>query len=187
MKRLVILVAVLLVGGLAGVATAGMLAPTVEAASIPTSQRADVLSAATTRPPDSRRVALIAIRASDGTSWSSTSLLSRSSATKGASVAERGGLNLFRWKDPTSTTASGWRDGGRMLTVPWKGTPKATWKENASRLRREMRSGDPIYESYADEAGNLIPTKGFLNAERNLLGNRGWQYDPRTRSWGSGR
>lgn len=108
-------------------------------------------------------------------------------ATKGASGAERGGLNLFKWKDPTSTTASGWRDGDRMLTVPWKGTPKATWKENASRLRREMRSGDPIYESYVDKAGNLIPTKGFLNAERNLLSNRGWQYDPRTRSWASGR
>lgn len=65
-----------------------------------------------------------------------------SSAAKGASEAERGGLNLFKWKDPASTTASGWREGDRMLTVPWKGTPKATWKENASRLRREMRSGN---------------------------------------------
>lgn len=73
-----------------------------------------------------------------------------------------------------------------MLTVPWKGSPKTTWWENASRLRREMRSGDPIYETYVDEAGNLIPTKGFLNAERNVLRNCGWQYNPRTRAWTPG-
>jgi hypothetical protein len=113
-------------------------------------------------------------------------LFSRGSAAKGASEAERGGLNLFKWNHHTSTTGSGWREGDRMLAVPWKGTPKATWKENASRLRREMRSGDPIYETYADEVGNLIPTKGFLNAERNLLLNRGWQYSPRTRAWTPG-
>jgi hypothetical protein len=104
----------------------------------------------------------------------------------GARGAERGGLNLFKWNHPTSTTASGWREGDRMLTVPLKGTPKAQWKENASRLRREMRSSDPIYETYVDEAGNLIPTTGFLNAERNLLLNRGWQYNPRTRAWTPG-
>lgn len=102
---------------------------------------------------------------------------------KGASEAERGGLNLFKWRDPTSTTAAGWREGDRMLTVPWKGSPKATWRENASRLRHEMRSGEPIYETYVDRAGNLIPTKGFLNAERNLLTNRGWQYTSRMRAW----
>jgi hypothetical protein len=33
-----------------------------------------------------------------------------------------------------------------------------------------MRSGEPIYETYVDGARNLIPTKGFLNAERDLLG-----------------
>jgi hypothetical protein len=108
-------------------------------------------------------------------------------ATKGAGEAGKGGLNLFKWKAPSSTTAEGWRAGDRMLAVPWKGTPKATWKENASQLRREMRSGEPIYETYVDRAGNLIPTKGFLNAERNLLRDRGWQYDPRTRAWVPGR
>jgi Bacterial TSP3 repeat len=96
---------------------------------------------------------------------------------------ERGGLNLFKWKHPTSTRADGWREGDRMLTVPWKGSPKGTWKENASRLRREMRSGEPIYETYVDEAGNLIPTKGFLRAERNLLEAHGWEYNPRLRAW----
>jgi hypothetical protein len=68
-----------------------------------------------------------------------------------------------------------------------EGHAEGNLEGNASRLRREMRSGDPIYESYVNKAGNLIPTKGFLNAERNLLSNRGWQYDPRTRSWASGR
>jgi hypothetical protein len=109
----------------------------------------------------------------------STTAISPNSAAK----AERGGLNLFKWKDATSTTASGWREGDRMLTVPLKGSPKATWAENSSRLRKEMRSGEPIFESYVDSAGNQIPTKGFLNAERNLLSNRGWQHDPRTRAW----
>jgi hypothetical protein len=103
--------------------------------------------------------------------------------SKRAAKAERGGLNLFKWKDATSTTASGWREGDRMLTVPWKGSPKATWAENSSRLRNEMRSGEPIYGSYVDGAGNQIPTKGFLNAERNVLSNRGWRYDPGTRAW----
>jgi hypothetical protein len=70
-----------------------------------------------------------------------------------------------------------------MLTVPWKGSPKGTWKENASRLRREMRSGEPIHETYVDEAGNLIPTKGFLRAERNLLEAHGWEYNPRLGAW----
>lgn len=45
-----------------------------------------------------------------------------------------------------------------------------------------MRSGEPIYETYVDSAGNQIATKGSLNAERNLLSNRGWQYDAATRA-----
>lgn len=76
-----------------------------------------------------------------------------------------------------------------MLTVPWKGSPKATWKENASRLRREMRSGDPIYETYVDDAGSLLPAGGpgnlgkFRRAERNLLSNHGWKYSSGRRAW----
>ena len=46
-----------------------------------------------------------------------------------------------------------------------------------------MQSGKPIYETYVDEAGNLLSTKGFLNAERNLLKNQGWIYNPATRAW----
>jgi hypothetical protein len=100
-----------------------------------------------------------------------------------AAEGERGGLNLFKWKDPTSTTAHGWSDGDKMLTVPWKGSPKLTWAENSSRLRSEMSSGKPIYETYVTGDGSLIPTRGFLNAERNLLRDHGWTYHPETRSW----
>jgi hypothetical protein len=52
-----------------------------------------------------------------------------------------------------------------------------------------MRSGEPIYETYVDEAGNLLPAGGpgnpgqFLRAERNLLSNRGWTYNSGTRAW----
>ena len=31
--------------------------------------------------------------------------------------------------------------------------------------------------------GNLIPTGGFLNAERFSLQSRGWIYDPRQGAW----
>jgi hypothetical protein len=105
--------------------------------------------------------------------------------SEGAKTAEgeQGGLNLFKWKHPTSTTPDGWLDGDKMLTVPWKGHAKLTWAENSSRLRSEMSLGQPIHETYVTGDGSLIPTKGFLNAERNLLQEHGWTYHPDTRSW----
>jgi hypothetical protein len=104
---------------------------------------------------------------------------------EGSKVAEgeQGGLNLFKWKHPTSTTPDGWQSGDKMLTVPWKGNAKLTWAENSSRLRSEMGLGQPIHETYVTADGSLIPTKGFLNAERNLLTEHGWTYHPDTRSW----
>jgi hypothetical protein len=105
--------------------------------------------------------------------------------SEGAKTAEgeQGGLNLFKWKHPTSTTPDSWLDGDKMLTVPWKGNAKLTWAENSSRLRSEMSLGQPIHETYVTGDGSLIPTKGFLNAERNLLQEHGWTYHPDTRSW----
>jgi hypothetical protein len=47
----------------------------------------------------------------------SSGLLVHNSSGAGVSVsevAERGGLNLFKWKDATSTTSSGWREGDRF-------------------------------------------------------------------------
>lgn len=56
----------------------------------------------------------------------------------------------------------------------WKGE----WKENAGRLREAMRQGGPIRDVSPDDLGGP-----FLNAERNLLRDRGWTYDPRTNYW----
>jgi hypothetical protein len=49
-----------------------------------------------------------------------------------------------------------------------------------------MRSGETIYETFVDSAGNQIPTMGVVNAERDLLSNHGWQYDPGTHAWTPG-
>lgn len=97
--------------------------------------------------------------------------------------AEKGGLTLFKFGDATSTRATGWRDGDRFLRNPDYGSAHANWRANAGLLRAEMRSGRPIYDSYVDASGNLIPTKGFLGAERNLLVNHGWTFDPGTGAW----
>jgi len=98
-----------------------------------------------------------------------------------AQGGQQGGLNLFKWGDETSTTAQGWREGDRFLHLPNKGSPKANWKQNAGRLREEMRRGEPIYDSYRNPGtGAQTPTGGFLNAERKLLESRGWRYNPST-------
>jgi RHS repeat-associated protein len=99
-------------------------------------------------------------------------------AAKVASAAEKGGLNLFKRGKDATTKADGWKEGDSMLHLPDKGSLKANWAQNSSRLREEMGNGRPIYDSYRDSVtGQQIPTKGFLNAERNLLESRGWRYD----------
>lgn len=66
-----------------------------------------------------------------------------------------------------------------MLQLPDKGSAKANWAQNASRLREEMSKGAPIFDSYRDAVtGQQIPTGGFLRAERNLLETHGWTFDP---------
>ncbi|MBX9729608.1 MAG: hypothetical protein K2X31_11935 [Sphingopyxis sp.] len=62
--------------------------------------------------------------------------------------------------------------------LPNLGSPKANWQQNAGVLREEMRLGKPIRDaSPGDTAGQ------FLNAERNLLRDRGWTFDPKTNYW----
>jgi hypothetical protein len=103
-------------------------------------------------------------------------------------TAEQGGLNLFKFGDSTSTTASEWRNGDYFLNLPNQGSPAANWAQNSSALRSVMREGNPIYDSYIDTStGQQIltgqtPTSSgrFLNAERQLLENKGWQYNPQT-------
>ena len=62
--------------------------------------------------------------------------------------------------------------------LPDQGSPKANWKQNSGVLRQEMNQGKPIRDaSPGDTAGQ------FLNAERNLLRDRGWTFDPKTNYW----
>jgi len=62
--------------------------------------------------------------------------------------------------------------------LPDLGNAKANWKQNSGVLRQEMKLGKPIRDaSPGDKAGQ------FLNAERNLLMDRGWTFDPRINYW----
>ncbi|MBL8483158.1 MAG: RHS repeat protein [Rhodocyclaceae bacterium] len=62
--------------------------------------------------------------------------------------------------------------------LPNRGNPRANWRQNAGVLRKEMRRGRAIRDaSPGDTAGQ------FLNAERNLLMDRGWTFDPQTNFW----
>jgi RHS repeat-associated protein len=69
--------------------------------------------------------------------------------------------------------------------LPDRGGPKANWKQNSGVLRQEMAKGQPIRDASVDSVtGDLINYPGsFLNAERNLLRNGGWTYDPTTTLW----
>ena len=77
------------------------------------------------------------------------------------------------------------RDGEQPLLdrLPDRGNPQANWKQNTGVLRQEMRRGLPIRDATVDRAGNLTNNTGFLRAERALLQDRGWTYDPKTTMW----
>ncbi|HVA55040.1 MAG TPA: RHS repeat-associated core domain-containing protein [Gammaproteobacteria bacterium] len=65
-----------------------------------------------------------------------------------------------------------------------QGVPKLNWKQNAGFLRQEMSRGLPIRDATVDpNTGALINNTGFLRAERNLLDDRNWFYDPSTTMW----
>ena len=80
--------------------------------------------------------------------------------------------------------------GERKLNLPDLSDPKSNWAQNSGRLREAMAQGQPIRDAHVNGAGNLIrdnPSQGgggaFLKAERNLLENHGWTYNPSTTSW----
>jgi RHS repeat-associated protein len=100
-----------------------------------------------------------------------------------ANGTAEGGLNLFKFGAEQTTKSGGWKTGDRMLKMFDQGSPKLNWKQNSGFLRREMGTGNPIFDSYRLPNGNLIPTKGFLNAERNLLQSRNWIYDASHGAW----
>ena len=92
-------------------------------------------------------------------------------------VARGGGLVIGRGKDlakPGALRAGEYKLGWPSKLPDWKGE----WKENAGRLREAMRQGGPIRDVSPDDLGGP-----FLNAERNLLRDRGWTFDPRTNYW----
>lgn len=94
-----------------------------------------------------------------------------------------GGLNLYKWKSPASMSPTGWKNGDYFLYLPKQATTKLLWKANYSSLRYEMSLKKPIFETHIYPNGNLIPTQGFLNAERFTLDFRGWKYNPEKAAW----
>lgn len=68
--------------------------------------------------------------------------------------------------------------------LPDQGTPRANWRQNSSVLRQEIRKGNPIRDASLNPDGTLKNYPGsFLEAERNLLRNQGWTFDPSTGLW----
>jgi hypothetical protein len=61
---------------------------------------------------------------------------------------------------------------------PGLGSPKANWKQNSGVLRQEIKRGLPIRDASPGDTGGQ-----FLNAERNLLRERGWTFDSKTNYW----
>lgn len=71
--------------------------------------------------------------------------------------------------------------------LPDRGSPRANWAQNSSVLRREIRKGNPIRDASIDpKTGALLNDTGFLRAERQLLRNQGWTYNPATQLWSPG-
>jgi RHS repeat-associated protein len=72
--------------------------------------------------------------------------------------------------------------------LPDQGSTKLNWQQNSSVLRTEMGKGVPIRDAHIDSAGRLLPgspdgISKFIDAERSLLRNHDWTYDPKTTLW----
>lgn len=116
-------------------------------------------------------------------SYTSGALMFVGGLAMGKFKSGSGGLNLYKYRSWQALQSSGWKKGDYFLNLPNQGSPKLNWKQNYGALRMEMRLGRPIYDSYIYSNGNLIPTKGFLNAERYTLQTRGWNYNPKMGAW----
>jgi hypothetical protein len=63
-------------------------------------------------------------------------------------------------------------------------TSLRNWGQNSGVLRQEMGRGVPIRDRSVNPAtGQLINNTGFLRAERYLLQEHGWMFDPKAASW----
>jgi hypothetical protein len=106
-----------------------------------------------------------------------TASLLKGGAAATTQVAARGNLVIGRGADLAKPGAL--RAGESKLGWPSKLPDfKAEWKENAGRLREVMREGRPIRDASPGDTGGM-----FLNAERNLLKDRGWRFDSQTNFW----
>jgi len=67
---------------------------------------------------------------------------------------------------------------------PKLGSPRLNYMRNDSVLRSEMGRGAPIRDVSVDPlTGALRNNTGFLRAERNILTNQDWAFDPKSRYW----
>lgn len=96
---------------------------------------------------------------------------------RSAEVAKGEALVIGRGKDLAQADAlrvGEYKLGWESKLPNWK----AEWKENAGRLREVMSQGRPIRDASPGNTGGM-----FLNAERNLLKDRGWSFDAKTNYW----
>ena len=94
----------------------------------------------------------------------------------GSPVAARATTVIGRF-NKVSGEIDGIRAGENSLLkhLPNQGSPKANWAQNSGVLRQEMNKGFPIRDTAVNpRTGELVDYPGsFLNAERNLLRDRG--------------
>jgi RHS repeat-associated protein len=94
--------------------------------------------------------------------------------------AGKGSLVVGKLKDLETASL---RAGERVLNWAEKATPQLNWQENSRLLREAMAEGRPIRDASVDAFGDLRDNTGFLRAERNLLENQGWSFNPKTGYW----
>jgi hypothetical protein len=78
------------------------------------------------------------------------------------------------------------RPGERTLLnqLPNQGSPRLNYLQNDRVLRTEMGRGVPIRDVSVDPVtGALRNNTGFLRAERNILTNHEWVFDPKSGYW----
>ncbi len=109
-------------------------------------------------PGGSRAAGAVAgIRAAGGAARGTTTVIGRTPDLKNLALGERSLLDRLQ---------------GTL------GSPQANWKRSSGVLRDEMRRGQPIRDVSPGDNGGV-----FLNAERNLLRDRGWTFDSNTNLW----
>jgi hypothetical protein len=88
-------------------------------------------------------------------------------------------LVIGRTSDLQAPEAMGAGEYNLLDQLPNQGSPQANWVQNSTVLRQALRNGvTQIRDVSPGDTGGQ-----FLNAERNLLENRGWTFDPTTNMW----